>query len=82
MKDLDSSDFQACLSSQPRKNSPTSSKIAQELATELLTLVGDDSNKAFAIIREIMYYSPNKSVKWYYERAVSQLNQKVYRTFA
>ena len=80
MKDTDSSDFHACLSIQPRKARPTSSKIARELATELLELVNNDTNKALAIVREIMYYSPNKSVEWYYEQAVSQLNRKVYST--
>lgn len=73
MNSLDS-DFQACLVNQPRKSRPSSSRIAQELAIELLELVNDDTNKAIAIIREIMYYSPNKSIEWYYEQAVSKLN--------
>ncbi len=72
----DTSDLQACLSIQPRNTRPPASKIARELATELLTLVDDDNNKAMAIIREIMYYSPNKSVEWYYEQAVAQLSPK------
>ena len=57
MKDLDSSDFQACLSIQPKKTRPASSKIAKELATELLELVNDDTDRAIAIVREIMYYT-------------------------
>lgn len=82
MNSLDSSDFQACLSSQPRKTQPPSSKVARELAKELLELVGDDSKGAIAIIKEIMYYSPNKSVEWYYEQAVNKLNRQIYCTSA
>lgn len=71
-------DFQTCMSVQPRKNRLPASKIAQDLATELLNLVNGDTNKAIAIVREIMHYSPNKSVEWYYEQAVSQLYGQVY----
>ena len=78
MSNLNSFDFQACLSVQPKKTRPTYSKIARELATELLELVNGDTNKAIAIIREIMYYSPNRSVEWYYEQAVSKLSTKAY----
>ena len=79
MNSLDG-DFQACLSSQPRKTRPPFSTIARELATELLELVNDDTNKALAIVREIMYYSPNRSVEWYYEQAVSQLRLIHYKS--
>ena len=73
-------DFQACLSSQPKRLLPPSSKAARELATELLELVNDDTNRAMGIIREIMYYSPDRSIEWYYERAVDKLNREAYCT--
>ena len=78
MNGLDNSDFHACMSLQPRKSCPQSSKAARELATELLDLVKEDRNKAIGIIKEIMYYSPNKSVEWYYEQAVGKLRGKAY----
>ena len=73
-------DFQACLSSQPRRLRPPSSKVARELATELLELVNEDTNRALAIVMEIMYYNPDRSVEWYYEQAVSQLRLIHYRS--
>ena len=69
-------DLQACLSVQQRSSYPVPNKITQELASELLSLVNDDSAKAMAIIKEIMYYSPNKSVEWYCERAIYRLNRQ------
>lgn len=78
MSGLDNFDFHACMSIQPRKIRPPASKAARELATELLDLVDGDRHKAIGIIKEIMYYSPNKSVEWYYERAVSKLREKAY----
>ena len=71
-------DFQNCLSAQPRRDNPPTSKATQELASELLILVNDDSNKAMAIIKQIMYYSPNKSIEWYCEQAVAKLNRQLY----
>lgn len=70
---IDSNNFQNCMSVQPRRYYPSPSKLAKELATELLDLVDGDTNKAMATIREIMYYHPNKSVEWYYERAIVQI---------
>ncbi len=73
-------DLHACLTVQPKRTYPVPSKITQELASELLSMVDGDSAKAMAIIRQIMYYSPNKSVEWYYEQAIFQLNRKLYPT--
>lgn len=70
---INTNDLQNCMSVQPRRNCPPVSKFAKELANELLDLVDDDTNKAMAIIREIMFYNPNKSVEWYYERAITQV---------
>ena len=62
-------DLRAYLSIQPRRYAVPARKT-QELASELLSLVNDDSARAVAIIREIMYYSPNRQIDWYYERAM------------
>ncbi|MGL5941804.1 MAG: hypothetical protein ACRC2S_15770 [Waterburya sp.] len=78
MLKLEYTDFQDCLSVQPRRKSQPTSKIAYELASELLALVNDDSAKAMAIVKQIVYYNPNKSVEWYYEQAISQLNRRPY----
>ena len=68
-------DLQACLSIQPRRSCAVPARKTQELASELLSLVNNDSVKAVAIIREIMYYSPNRQIDWYYERAIEKLNR-------
>ena len=68
-------DLQACLSVQPKRSYPAPKRKTWELASELLSLVNEDSARAIAIIQEIMYYSPNKSVDWYYERAIDKLNR-------
>ncbi|MEM7590709.1 MAG: hypothetical protein AAF383_04180 [Cyanobacteria bacterium P01_A01_bin.83] len=73
-----SCDLDHCLSVQPRKNRPASSKATQELAEELLTLVDNDSNKAMGVIKQIMYYNPDKSLDWYCEQAIKKLNQQIY----
>jgi hypothetical protein len=80
MLNLEYTDFQGCLSVQPRRKYPPASKIARDLAAELLALVDDDSAKAMAIVKQIMYYNPNNSVEWYYEQAISQLNRQRYCT--
>jgi hypothetical protein len=73
-------DLEACLLVQPKRSHPAPSKKTQELASELLSMVNDDSAKVMAIIRQIMYYSPNKDVDWYYEQAIAQLARKLYST--
>ncbi|BAZ45344.1 hypothetical protein NIES4102_23650 [Chondrocystis sp. NIES-4102] len=80
MQATNNTDLQGCLSIQPRKPYRPVSKIAQELINELLTLVNEDTNKAIAIIKEIMYYSPNQSLEWYCEQAIRQLHRKSYST--
>ncbi|HEY9771337.1 MAG TPA: hypothetical protein V6C71_23070 [Coleofasciculaceae cyanobacterium] len=80
MQNLRDGDLSACLSIQAKITYPAPSKITQELASELLSMVDADSAKAMAIIRQIMYYSPNKPVEWYYEQAIFQLNRKLYLT--
>lgn len=75
MQELRNSDLQNCLSIQPKKHRSSVSYAAQELVSELLVLVGDDSNKAMGVIREIMYYSPNNSLEWYCEQAIAKLNR-------
>ncbi len=72
---INTNDFHNYMSVQPRRTCPPVSKFAKELADELLDLVNGDTNKAMAIIREIMFYNPNKSVEWYYERAITQVYQ-------
>ncbi len=69
-------DLKACLLSQPKRTHPIASKATQELASELLLLLNGDSVKAMTIIKQIMYYSPNKPVEWYCEQAVVQLNRR------
>lgn len=73
---MQSCDLSACLSVQPKRAYPVPNKVTQELASELISLVNDDSAKAMAIIKEIMYYSPNKPVDWYYEQAIYRLNRQ------
>ena len=85
-------DLRACLSIQPRRSYTVPARKTQELASELLSLVNNDSvramqrglgglpherlhQEAIAIIREIMYYSPNRQIDWYYERAIEKLNR-------
>jgi hypothetical protein len=68
-------DLKACLLTQPKRTHPLPSKATQELASELLSMLNDDSAKATAMIRQIMYYSPNKSIEWYCEQALVQLNR-------
>ena len=68
-------DLRACLSIQPRRSYAVPARKTQELASELLSLVNNDSARAIAIIREIMYYSPNRQIDWYYERAIEKLNR-------
>ena len=71
------SDLQACLSIQPRRSHAVPARKTQELASQLLSLVNDDSARAIAIIREIMYYSPNCQIDWYYQRAIEKLNRQL-----
>ena len=78
MQKTRSDDLNACLFVQPRRTYAIATKAVRELACELLSIVDNDKNKAMAIIREIMYYSPNKSVEWYYEKAIAQLSRKIY----
>ena len=78
MQKTRSDDLNACLCVQPRRTYAIPTKAVRELAFELLSIVDNDKNKAMAIIREIMYYSPNKSVEWYYEKAIAQLSGKIY----
>ena len=68
-------DLRTCLSIQPRRSYAVPARKTHELASDLLSLVDDDSAKAVAIIREIMYYSPNRQIDWYYERAIEKLNR-------
>ena len=75
MKKDNNCDLQACLSVQPRRSYALPTRKTQELASELLSLVNDDSVRAMAIIQEIMYYSPNRQIDWYYERAIEKLNR-------
>jgi hypothetical protein len=70
-------DLQACLLTQPKRTYPLPSKATQELASELLSMLNDDSAKAMAIIKQIMYYSPNKPIEWYCEQALVQLNRQL-----
>ncbi|MEL6439710.1 MAG: hypothetical protein AAFQ80_10700 [Cyanobacteria bacterium J06621_8] len=77
MTSLNDSNFSDCLSVQPRKSRPATSKVTQELTEELLTLVNDDSDKAMAIIKQIMYYSPDRSLNWYCEQAIGKLNRQL-----
>lgn len=80
MTSLKNSDLDYCLSIQPKKSRPAISKATQELTEELLTLVNDDSNQAIAIIKQIMYYNPDRSLDWYCEQAIKKLNQQLYLT--
>ena len=80
MTNIKNSDLQACLSVQTRRAYPAFSKTTQELASELLCMVDNDPGKAMAIIREIMYYSPERQIDWYYERAIAKLSQQRYQT--
>lgn len=80
MSSLQNIDLHNCLSTQPRKSRPATSKATQELAAELLDLVNHDRNKAMGIIKQIMYYSPDKSIEWYCEQAISKLNKRPYST--
>ena len=75
MNYLADSDYPACLSVQPRRAYPATSKITQNLASKLLSMVNDDSAKAMAILRELIYYNPDKPLNWYYERAIDKLNK-------
>lgn len=75
-------DLQACLSVQPKRSYPAPSSSTKELASELLCMVDDDSTKAMAIIKEIMYYSPNKPIDWYYEQAIAKLIRQDYQSVA
>ena len=65
---------------QPKRAYPAFSKTTKELASELLCMVDGDSAKAMAIIAEIMYYSPEKSIDWYCERAIAKLSRQRYQT--
>ncbi|MEM7758419.1 MAG: hypothetical protein AAF298_09885 [Cyanobacteria bacterium P01_A01_bin.40] len=71
-------DFNHCLSVQPRNKCPAISQATQELALELLALVNDDSTQAMGIIKQIMYYNPDKSLDWYCEQAIKKLNRQNY----
>ena len=75
MQNTQDNDLKACLSTQSKRTYPVPSKVTKELAEELLSMVNDDSYKAMAIIKKIMFYSPNKSINWYYEQAIFQLNR-------
>ena len=75
MKRASDCDLQACLTVQPRRTYAVPARKTQELASELLSLVNDDRERATAIIREIMYYSPDRQIDWYYERAIQKLNR-------
>ncbi|MEN9519944.1 MAG: hypothetical protein RLZZ381_2532 [Cyanobacteriota bacterium] len=70
-------DLKDCLLIQPKRTHLIPNKATQELASELLSLLNNDSAKAMAIIKQIMYYNPNKSVEWYCEQAVIQLNRQL-----
>ena len=75
----DYSDFQACMTIQPRRKRPHTSKKAKNLAEELLQLVNNNQAKAKAILRQLVLEIPNKSTDWYYEMAVYQVTKnKVY----
>ncbi len=76
---LADSDLSACLSVQPRRADPATSIITQDLASELRSLVNDDSAKAMAILRELIYYNLDKPLNWYYEKAIDKLS-KLYST--
>ena len=79
MKNTQDSDLQACLSVQLKRAYPAFSKTTKELAL-VLCMVDNDSAKAMAIIAEIMYFSPEKSIDWYYERAIAKLSRQRYQT--
>ena len=68
-------DLKNCLTVQPKRIHPPVSIKAQQLAEELLDLLDGNSARAKAIIREIVFYSPNKSIEWYYERAIDKLSK-------
>lgn len=78
MYNTQDNDLRDCLINRPKRTYPVPSTTTQELASELLSMVNEDSSKAMAIIRKIMFYSPNKSINWYYEQAIFQLNQNLY----
>ena len=69
------SNLQACLSVQPRRRYSAPSRNTRQLASELLSMVNDDQDRAIAIIQEIMYYNRDRSIDWYYERAIEKLNR-------
>lgn len=74
MSSTKESDFQSCLSVQPKHKSLPPSTTAKQLAEELLILVNNDANKAVAIVMELLHYYPHKSIAWCYEQAVSRLS--------
>ncbi|MEM9507210.1 MAG: hypothetical protein AAGA16_05910 [Cyanobacteria bacterium P01_E01_bin.35] len=80
MTSFNNSDLNHCLSVQPRTSRSATSKVTQELTEELLALVNDDSNKAMGIIKQIMYYNPDRSLNWYCEQAIKKLNSQLYHT--
>ena len=79
MSNIKDSDLQACLSVQPKRAYPAFSKTTKELVSELLCMVDNDSAKAMAIIAEIMHYNAERSIDWYYERAIAKLSRQRYQ---
>lgn len=69
-------DLKACLLSQLKRTHHVASIATQELASELV-FINCDSVKLMTIIKQIMYYSPSKSVEWYCEQAVTYLNRQL-----
>lgn len=72
----DYSDLQSCCSVQPRRKYPPASKAAKNLAEEFLILLNYNQIKAEAILRNLVSQSPDKSVEWYYEKAVYLLSKQ------